>query len=1107
MFRFLEKDNVDVSSSPLLGIKAPDPVNAAHASSSSDIKTAIDPIQLLNIRAKEVAQVTGKTVYRAGMGNPGAAINDKAALAGVEFWQGMLTEATSMQQCLEQMRSIKKSTLLREQNDDVFIEDIESMVTRMSPDREAPGSPRALTAEGFSQFYNLTASTVIRPENILFPMGGGGGLRAMFEICEGSIVVREPYYTLYVGPNSKNNLITYQTILEEKTRGKRSFKEVMVDIEAHKKNVSFFLFCNPDNPTGKVYSEKEWENITENVRPLIERSEECYMGVDEAYGELNYSQHPSLLEFIYKKLVQIENTLTGKKQGKERDFYQKLLDRLVIFRSGTKALSASGLRMSAMIVFNEKLREKLEKKTQAIGSLPTHLKLAYATAVSHFNMRLQGSWLQGLNEFYQVQVRHAETRARKLGIAIFNAEGQFEKVEGTFYIRINLGELIGFNVEEHGIREQLKKWGLNYKKLETDVDIAYFLLAKFRIMLAPLSFFGVDPKEGILRVTCSEGIDFLDKIFDKLKDFLVKVSAKKARREVADSPINCPSPPLLNQRGLKDDSPFQETNMLPPEIFAYYMKRYWQRICTGAEQAKMLQEKSLKDGVKEFFKEALVLSITEAFSITPGRVLSPLAEKLYLQTSAALERVILMTIKYLRDNHTALWGEIKATNFSATWQDSLFQTDEIIIENAPLFGTCIESFNRSYGAEKSKPYLELLADLGFEIIFSQIKTKGERAPFYSNVFEIYTAQPKTELIQQIVDLRAAVDYSLPQGETRAAERMAKSLNRWYGCGSISPQDILFFSVEWATLIKNVFAHREGQRRVVNWGSPDTILNINSIQETEKPIAILFCVFGEKVGAFLDREQLEGSVDELQKILVERKNFYLVVNESYAERCYQGEAIDFDARSIVSTLIKNADFPRDRLVIIRSALGIFTTEKAKISVLVISNNALMQVAVAESVNMHGHAPADLQDAYSRSLEAWLQGLDLKSDYRSVSEKYIQVLCKYELHQARFNKTVEQVEDRAVYVGDQNTEEEPPKMYIDLQQRNLLLAFASGAIKRTASTSSLPLAPQRASLHIEGPSRISSPLLTCSFMIQREKLADKGSKGAKKNAITLRSVSSS
>jgi aspartate/methionine/tyrosine aminotransferase len=904
---------------------------------------SIDPIQLLNMRAQEVERTRGIKVQYAGIGKPNAYVGgDDLGLAGLAYWHEILAETTIQGQLLR-MKSNKKP------EDSVLTEAIDSIVTKLD-EPQTLGSPRTLAAKGFNQFYNLYEA-LIKPRHILFPIGGGGGLRAVFEVSQGSIVVKRPFYTLYVGPNSTNKLLTYDEILEAKTRGNVDFGSVIDKAVQQKQKISLILFCNPDNPTGKVISREEWEYIIKKLKPLIEQDEECYVGVDEAYIELKFSNNkPSLLEFIAEKLVQIK---IGQGAGLETEvFYRKLLKSLVIFRSGTKALSASGLRMSAMIVFDEKLGQKLEHKIQELGSLPAHLKLAYATAVSHFNTRIQGGQLFFLNDFYQVQVRHAEQRAKELDIAAKNVDGQFEPVDGTFYICINLQCLIGLQVTEPDIQAQLAKWELNSKTLKTDLDIAYYLLLKKGVMLAPLSIFGGAPAAGILRVTCSEGIAFLDKIFNKLKNVIDKMPTQsKLMRQsdrlaasFAESPAGSPllspavpSSPILGRESLR----FEQA-VLPPQIFADYMCQFWKKIASGAEQAEILRNQSFKASVKPYFIEALVGVLHDLRRTEIRLDLGSIAAKLYMENQKELEEIIL---KF---------------NWNFKGEDEIF-----------------------YG---------ILCEQSFDVIFKDVQENGERSLFYDACFEIYAQTPKTELIQQIVDLKSVIDYTHPQGKKNYTEIMSRTLNMWYGREISSSKNLLFFSVEPTAFINNIFRHTPADPRVIIWEGFETEAEIDKVLEKEKPVAIAFCVFGEKIGAALDIEQLNKTARLLGKILAERKNFYLVVNESDVERCCQTHT-DFGKHSMISRLLEqdgSVEF-KERLLIIRSSVGIFTTEKERISILVASET-IMDKAISESVNAHGHAPSDLQFAYSCALAYWTNAL-FRPEYQKSSALYVSALCRY------------------------------------------------------------------------------------------------------------------
>jgi len=962
-------------------------------------EAAIDPIQLLNMRAQEVEKIRKIKVQYAGMGKPNAPINYNICLAGLTYWQEIL-EKTNIQGLLGRMRDNKKWGSFGKLEDPILTEEIDSIFTKFD-EFKTPGSPRTLAAAGFNRFYNLDLDeAIIKPEHILFPLGGCGGLRALFEVFQGTIVLKRPFYPLYEGLNSTNTVLTYDEILEKKTHV--SFGTVIDKLIRQKQKRSLILFCNPDNPTGKVISKNEWEYIIQKLKPLIEQDEECYIGVDEAYIELNFSDKPSLLEFIAEKLAQIK---IGQGGGLETEaFYQRLLDRIVLLRSGTKALSGSGLRMAAMIVFNEILRQKLKHKTQELGSSPAHLKLAYATAVSHFNTRIKGGQLHFLREFYLTQVRHAEKRAEELGIAIKNDDDECEPVDGTFYICINLRCLIDLQVKEQDIQAQLVKWGLNDTVLKTDLDIAYYLLLKVGVMLAPLSIFGGIAEEGILRMTCSEGIAFLDKIFDKLKGLIKKMPSQSvfSMRQLGnslagssgESPLMSPlmSPVIPGSPLPERASSRLEKSILPPQIFADYMCQFWEKISSGAKKVEILRDESFKASVKPYFKEALLWALHILLKTTgEDTVLNQMAAKLYLDKLGALEALLL---KYVDD----------------------------FKPQAEIYGFCYDEICEKVFAE----------------IFADIQKNGEQAPFYHACFEIYAKLPKTVLIQQIVNLKSAVDYTHPQGKANCTAIMSRNLNTWYRREISSSESLLFFSIEWTAFINNIFRHTPEETRVINWEGFETEAKINAMSETKKPVAISFCVFGEEIGASFEVRQLKKTAEIFKKILKKRPNFYLVVNEAYVERCPKTH-VEFGKNSIISHLLEQDLSLKKRLLIIRSAVGIFTTENEKISVLIIPDEVIMAEATATSVKGQGNAPADLQLAYSCAFSDWIEGL-YRLEYQRSSVQYVSALCQY--HE-RKKSSENEMQNDPLY----------PKMSIEYLPNTELILSREGQAIRTASAPSV------------------------------------------------------
>ena len=73
----------------------------------------------------------------------------------------------------------------------------------------------------------------------------------------------------------------------------------------------------------------------------------------------------------------------------------------------------------------------------------------------------------------------------------------------TFYVCCNFSQLKGECFSEE-CQDFYRIQGRRIKtRIETDEDIAIYLACKYGILLAPLSYYGGNEEDGLLRITCS----------------------------------------------------------------------------------------------------------------------------------------------------------------------------------------------------------------------------------------------------------------------------------------------------------------------------------------------------------------------------------------------------------------------------------------------------------------------------------------------------------------------------------------------------------------------------------------------------------------------------
>jgi aspartate aminotransferase len=190
--------------------------------------------------------------------------------------------------------------------------------------------------------------------DILITIGGSEGILFAFMACLDAgdeIIVPEPFYANYIGfamaAGIKIIPITSSIETGFALPPIDSFRE---KITAKTKGI---FICNPNNPTGYVYSEQELLQI----RDLI-KEKDLYLFSDEAYTEFSYEAN-------------VKSTLTL--QGVE--------DRVIMIDTFSKKYSACGARIGALVTKNKAVIEAVMKFSQARLSPPTLEQIAAEAAL------------------------------------------------------------------------------------------------------------------------------------------------------------------------------------------------------------------------------------------------------------------------------------------------------------------------------------------------------------------------------------------------------------------------------------------------------------------------------------------------------------------------------------------------------------------------------------------------------------------------------------------------------------------------------------------------------------------------------------------------------
>lgn len=357
--------------------------------------------------------------------------------------------------------------------------------------------PKALMAKRMSRWYE----SEIKPENVLFTIGGVGGLHVIFETFNTyyedtygyRVITPFPHYSAYSN-NPKHFLHPIEVMKEPGYKLtaqaiKASIDEAYLLAERDKKWPKVILICNPSNPLGTIIDEEELKKIADVLREYSD----LHIIFDEAYTEMNFVSVPSFLKIA-----------------------PDLKNRVIIMRSATKALSAAGERMAILLVFNQKLmNEMLNKNITYFIHAPRSAQMAYAQTMANFEENDRFN----LAEFYKKKVEYVINRLRAMGAAM---PDPLYQVEATFYSLGDFSDMFGLELPESAKRA-LQRTG----KVSTDEELAYYLLFKDYVMITPLSYFGLAKNSGFMRITCSGDEQELQELMDWLEYRLFKARKYK----------------------------------------------------------------------------------------------------------------------------------------------------------------------------------------------------------------------------------------------------------------------------------------------------------------------------------------------------------------------------------------------------------------------------------------------------------------------------------------------------------------------------------------------------------------------------------------------------
>jgi aspartate aminotransferase len=193
---------------------------------------------------------------------------------------------------------------------------------------------------GYYQKYNID----VEPDDIIITSGGSEAVLFSFLSClnpDDEIIIPEPAYANYMALaivcGAKIRTIT--TTIEEGFSLPRveKFEEL---INEHTRAI---LICNPNNPTGYLYTREEMRRIRDLVKKY-----DLYLFSDEVYREYIYTGSPYISAFHLEGIEQ----------------------NVILIDSVSKRYSECGIRIGALITKNKEVKKAVMKFCQARLSPP-----------------------------------------------------------------------------------------------------------------------------------------------------------------------------------------------------------------------------------------------------------------------------------------------------------------------------------------------------------------------------------------------------------------------------------------------------------------------------------------------------------------------------------------------------------------------------------------------------------------------------------------------------------------------------------------------------------------------------------------------------------------
>lgn len=264
---------------------------------------------------------------------------------------------------------------------------------------QSQGEPAFL--EALKTYYHCLGFIFLDTAHIQVTTGGSEAISmALFATCEpgDEVIVFEPFYANY-NTYAAVNGVTLVPILTQSSNGFHLPEAAVIEKYISKKTKAV-LYCNPNNPTGTVYTKEEIEMLV-----TFAKKYSLFLLSDEVYREFTYD---------------------GRTQVSLLSYLKEIPEQAIVLDSMSKRYSLCGARLGALVSLNTDIMQGV-------------LRIAQGRLSAGLVDQLMAAKLTEVPEAYFAQV-HAEYEKRRdvlyeglkkiPGVTIPKPEGAFYSIVG-----------------------------------------------------------------------------------------------------------------------------------------------------------------------------------------------------------------------------------------------------------------------------------------------------------------------------------------------------------------------------------------------------------------------------------------------------------------------------------------------------------------------------------------------------------------------------------------------------------------------------------------------------------------------------------------------------